>query len=263
MKVTTLSKKSTTMYEVDDGNLPKSYNIDSETKHYKPFYDFICSLGFDAHEEYPNSGMQSHMMIDGEEFHVDFSKSPYLATNGWSRETKPRKDRCIEIHEGHGDGYPLVIKVKFNQELDRDALVNKIQKAIDEKKAWRQKIIDRKNNEMRLLTLMRDHYYACPIISAYVEYIMVEKGILNFSIDGGTIIVDASTGVVKEFIPFEEEKNIKVVDISKWATNKSNTASRARMICSELENTIPVGKEFSEFSKGAYSRYVRKDRIEE
>lgn len=253
------SKKSTTMYEVDDSNLSKSYNIDSESRHYGPFYDFIRSLGFDAHPKYEGGGLEDHMMIDGEEFQINFDKSPYLAKNSYTRETKPRKDRCIEIFSKRDQ---LVAKIKFNEEIDRDKLIDKIQKAINEKKSWNQEIVDRKQNEIKILTTMRDHYYSDVVISTHVEYIMVHQGILEFSIDGATIKVDAK-GAIKQFIPFEQGKDIQATDITKWASDKSDIASRAIKVCSALKGMKAVGKEFSEYAKGAYNRYVRKDIIEE
>lgn len=252
-KIKPASGQSTTMYEVD-----------GDYDHTKQFYDFICSLGFDAHKKYESAGLDTHMVIDEEEFYVNFEKTSPTAKNGWTRDVHPRKDRCIEIMDRHLGS--IIVKVRFNEEIDRDKLIAKIQKAVNEKKAWTQEIVDRKDNEMKMLTLMRDHYYSSPIVSAHTESIMAHEGVLHFQIKGATIKVDASTGTFTGFEPYEERENgstVKITDIMKWASEKADIAKRANAICSELKGMKAVGKEFSEYAKSAYHRYVRKDKIEE
>lgn len=257
------SKASTTMYEVDDSHLTDK--IDSESRHYKPFYDFISSLGFDACQQHPASGLETHALIDGEEFHIDFSNAPYWARNGFTRQWDKRKNRCIEIRVSNGYKPELVAKIKFNEEIDKGKLIDKIHKAINEKKAFKQSRIDKANNEMKLATMMRDYYFTSPIISTHVESVRVDKGFLYFNIKGASIKVDASTGDVKEFTPYEkrDEEKIKATDITKWVAEKCDIGAVANKVCSELKGMKPVGKEFTAYALEAYSRYVRKDRIEE
>jgi hypothetical protein len=251
-KIKPATGKSTIMYEVDDSK--------GDYTHANQFYDFIRSLGFDAPDR--ERGMSNNINIDGESFYVDFDKTSIMAKNGWTRDMNPRKDRCIEILEQISGG--LVVKIKFNEEIDRDKLVAKIQKAIDARKAWAQEITDRKNHEMKMLTIMRDHYYADRVISAYVESIMTHEGKISFHINGASITVDALSGLPVDFTPYEKRDGvIKVANIVKWACEKKDIADKASKVCEHIVKTGSIGKEFAEYAKTAYTRYVRKDKIEE
>jgi len=233
------------------------YEVNEKTNHRKDFPAFIRTLGFDIVEkEWVDS-----FVIDGEGFDINYKKIDETARNRWTRETAPRKDRCIEILNGYKS---VVAKIKFNVEIDRDKLVKQIQSAIDKRNAVLQEREDAKKNEMRILTSMRDYYFGNAIISTYVESIIAHEGELLFDVKGATIVVDASTGLTKTFIPYENRDGIfKPSDITKWAGDKADTASRANRVCSALKGMKPVGKEFSECAKGAHHRYVRKNRIEE
>lgn len=246
------------MYEVDDSRLKDHSFIDSESRHYEPFYDFIRSLGFDVAEM--SKGLPTNMVIEGEQFDVNFDKAPYLAKNGWTRDVKPRKDRCIEITTGR---YPaqIVAKVRFNVEIDKNKLVNSIQKAIDEKKARKQADIDREQNKTDMLEALRKHYYASAVIASMVKSITVKQGILSFWMENIGWVNTSSDGKFTSFNPKGKE-NMSVDQIKGWVEEAKSHQDAVLKVCAEVERLGSISAEFDAFAKEAYHGTVRRNEVD-
>lgn len=266
-------KKSVVIYEVpgeikkkNGGELDISASMSEDLalkSHSDLFREFLRTLKFEVE---PRSiglfGDKDHVMINGEEFEIMLDKTSLLANSAYKREYSERKDRCIEITTG-GYKSPIVAKVRFNVEIDKEGLIKRIQNAINEKKEVKKAIQDRQDHQATMLESMRKHYFTMNDIAEFVDRITIHEGNMRFYITNiGAVSVNALTGKFIGFIP-EEIKSMTMEDLAKWARRVERAVNITDEVCKAIDLVGPVGKEFGEYAKTAHHRRVTKDKVEE
>lgn len=176
MAARNITKKHTTMFEVNDEDREHEYHGE---KYISSFVEFIESLGFNVGEkDYPGS---KNIIINGVKFNINVDNASFMARSAYDRKGHERKpqNRFISITKTYGD--KCIVKIPFNKEIEADKIKTKINAAI---KAHHDREIEIKNRDKRdeeNTIAIGAHYLSHPFLKIAIEYIHIEKGIISFS----------------------------------------------------------------------------------
>lgn len=242
--------KHTVMYEVNDSGREHEYS--GGYKYIDSFTGFIESLGFEIGEkEYHGS---ENIIINGVKFGINTENASFMARSAYDRIGHQRKpeNRYISL-EIIGNKGKVVVRVRFNEEIEAEKLKNRITNAITAYHNREKEIEERKKQEEINTITIGTHYLSNPILKNAIDYIHIEKGIITFCFKKYFSVRFYENNLLKANFYVHDIEN--VVDLFAFNIGIGQIAADFNTAFLELRKMPPLSPELLEWAKTQYHRY--------
>lgn len=193
-------KPSIVVFEIIDDEKTKKWETKAGAKYNELIVDFLNSIGFDVTYKYPES--KTTILIDGIEMNFDFDSASYAGRSSFTKKCEPRKNRQVKIQESMWSHIRGVI-VPINKEIDKEKLIKKLTKLVNEKKQVIYNRVCKEQAEIDLGLKLVKHIKSNPVLKVVATSLNINKTCFSVNTDCGFITFNLDTWSFNTFSPKE------------------------------------------------------------